>query len=203
MRIKKGKKLISLYRFNLIDGIVKDLSSIKSIPESAVIENFILQVLLPDNHVQDIIENNLYSENGNVGTTISMLIKHFSFDENVSLLPLIEFLIMKSKGCLSNNTKEIFDFRFNFCALIKHLETQQGQELITQINEAPESVKLSTIYIFILDNWDKAKKSPATYQLLEDAIGFEDIPNNIESRMMLLSILRKMFAATILKGDDT
>lgn len=95
MRSKTEKKLISLSRPNLINGCLKDASKSKCITESAVVEEILLEALLPkDEEICNIISSSLYTESdmdSNLPLTIKEVFDYNAADNKYDLFKLAEY----------------------------------------------------------------------------------------------------------------
>ncbi len=218
-RQQTDKKIICLVKSALINGIISDRSEIKNISESAVIEQILIDHILPQNKIaRDIVEEYLYGNERNIGKTLSALFSYNSIGGELqwssryhNFIKLVQYA--KYQECLCNTALTGKEELLPHCILqiesvIKKLETLAntdkndehkliykneatwGKELLLELKNQPQYSHLFNFYTLILNNWNDLKGWNITYRLLNDLVLLEpNWRNNYETRTELLEII--------------
>ncbi len=217
-RMKTEKKLVSFLKSNLINQLVKEKSELENRSESSIIEQAILDSLMPANkNASDIIEHYLYSENGNIGSTLAAFFSynaaginwHSRYD---NFLPLVQFAKKNQAYCNTILTgKE--DELYHSCSQIESIisiiedtakkktedkfkyqqELKFANHLLNELREEPQFSRLINFYTLILDNWDILKDWSVTYRLLMDLSLLEKgWKNDSQTRTELVEIIKRI-----------
>lgn len=222
MKKTTAKKLISFANIDLIEKLVKDEAIMNNISESAVIEKYLLNSMLPTNKdARFWAINLLYSENGDLGKTLKAIFESNSAgiewkSKHDNLLPIVEFCknqVYLYGSYLTGEEKELplclnyldsLANRFHAFAeasaddMTKITYQKESDRIIEYTNELsknPQYFGLINIYFCILNNWDVLKNWSITYRILSALASMDNgWKTNPQTRSELLSIIKDVSA---------
>ncbi len=202
---KKNRKLFSFANFEMFEKLVKDQAAVKESTESAVVEALVFDSLFPQNLAARVhVKGYLYSKDGNVK---SFLAKIFAYNaEGINrcsrydnFYELVIFAENQASFCdvpLSGNESELYHLRLQLDSIADYLshvnesDSQWARDLLNELKEVPQNVKLVNIYQLLLHNWDRLKGSTRTYRLLADLVSLQnEWIDTAQTRTELLDIV--------------
>lgn len=202
----------------MVDKLVKDEAAVEKRSESAIIENRLLDSLLPrEKNARYWVENCLYSQEGGIGKTLEAIFFSNAAGLNWeavhdNLLPIVEFAKTQDNLCWTKPTgkeNQLHHFCLQLDALCQKLDTlaeskvdkklefeneaKWARELYKEAVEEPQFMRYVNFYQIILNCWDELKNWSITYRLLADLAsmqnGWKDTP---EARQELLKLLHQV-----------
>lgn len=207
-RAKTDKKLVSFVKAGLINKLVKDKAEIENRSESAIMEEILLDAMLPEEkEARFVAENYLYGENGNIGRALEALFannsagvgkawssKYDNFEE------LMKFA--KTESSLYNQTiltgeeRELPHMKSQFRAVIDALKNESEKEfaqtLLEELETEPQFSRFGNIYQILANNWEDLKGWSITYRLLADLVSLETSwRDTADARAELLEIIKR------------
>lgn len=219
-RKQTDKKLICFTQLALLDRLIKDDAEIENRSESAIIENHLLSIYLPQNKdARFWVENFLYSENGGIGQTLNAV-----FNSNAAgvgwaarydnLFPLVEFARNQEVLCrpaltgqeheLHHCISQIELISSEFRQLMETAEDlnekmyykkeiEFAEHLMLELRETPQFFRMCNVYQLLMNNWHVLMNLSITYRLLSDLVLMEKgWKNTSESRSELREILKQV-----------
>lgn len=207
-RVKTDKILVSFVKAGLIARIAEDKSEIENRSKSAVMEEILLQSMLPaEKEARSIVENYLYCENGNVGRALEVLFANNSAgigDAWSSRYDNFEELMRfaKTESSLFNQTilkgdEQILPhMKAQFRAVINELKNDSekdfAESILEELEKTPQFTRLGNIYQILANNWENLKGWSITYRLLTDMVRLETKwRNDAEAKVELLEIIKR------------
>lgn len=211
-RAKTDKKLVSFVKGALVNKLVRDRAEIENRSESAIMEEVLLDGMLPENkEARFVVENYLYNEDGNIGEALTVLfgnnsagIKWNAVHDN--FFPLVKYAKNQETFCntiLSGEEKELCHTCSQIKSVIEKLEglgkenvyyqreAEWGKTLLEELETKPESSRLINFYQLLLSSWEEFKNWSITYRLLADLAKLEKSwRDEAEARVELLNIIK-------------
>lgn len=211
-RAKTEKKTLSIVKPILVNGLIRDYAEVENRSESAIIEQIILDSLLPQNkEAKVILENYLYNENGEIGRTLAAFFGNNAAGTNWgavhdNFLQLVQYAYSEeafSNHILNGKEEELHHACSQIQSIIERLdklgeenvefkrEAAWGRELLCELKEEPQCSRLSNFYALLIHNWDELKDWTITYRLLHDLVKLEkDWRNTPDARVRLLEVVK-------------
>lgn len=216
------KKTISFENASIIESIVKDIAIDKNRSSSAIIENILLDALLPPNDkAKWICEHCLYGDDGGTGRATTTVFENNSHGINglavhYNLAPLVHFAYnQESASCgrvLTGNEENLPRvctlFVFLFEILEQRLEDMDetrekffierkialGRDHFNELEHNPSDIRLINFYQFFSDCWEFVKDLSVTYRILADLVKLGNWQDTHKTRLEFLKILRDVSA---------
>lgn len=206
-----SKKLVSFVKFDLVNALIKDRALNMGLTESAVVENAILDGMLPSNEdARQIVIEHLYSEDGSVEETLIHIFENSSqkkseYSEYRGLIPIILYGRMQQERLRAvPSFAEFSNESQTRCILLiesmvrtadSECETVvQGMKLLNSFSSNPRSFGARDIFDFILCGWYDLKELDSTYELLIELVRCCEWINNSVTRTELLEAVKSSYA---------
>lgn len=213
-RNKTEKINLSFERPDLIKKLIGDIEIKENRSMSAIVEKILLESLLPkDREFKWIIENQLYSENGNIGNALADIFANNAAGTNEQAVhdnyhQLVKFAYTQDNLCNVALTGEEIDLPYVISqvnAIIRYLEFIQDNStpeqkrdyktekaLLIELENEPQFSRLGNFYLLILDNWDLLKNCTYTYRLLAGLCRLQKgWRSDCDARIELVEILKE------------
>lgn len=209
-RAKTEKKLISFVNGNLVNNLIRDKSELNNCSDSAIVEQILLDSMLPKNKdVRKIIINHLYSEAecDNVKITLYFIFKRCRRTHN-ELEQLVQFARNQSLSApkfdaLSSEEQEFFrssiasvvhELKENAKSTIEYFFVSRGETLLFELEKYPQKFGAFDVYDLLLDGWNIWKRLTIVYDLLAELVKLGQWNNDCETRVELLETIKIMSA---------
>lgn len=169
------KKTVSFFHYKLSGHIIKDEASISGKTESAVIEDHLLNDILPSNkEAQFIVTTTLYPENeeyeGDIGDTLTALFRENAAGINWAskhdnLKPIVEFaqhiLCVSNHSLLTGQEEIIFHMKSQLDSFVQLLKekSEQADDFLTKQN-------YHNGYLFASDLYNELDNHPNGFNIL-------------------------------------
>lgn len=201
---------------NIIETIIQDESMIEGRTQSSIIEQHLLNELLPQNNNAKFWLEQLYSGEWELQRVLNAIFDMLSGGINwearyTNGLPLVQYAYkwhcIKKKPNFDFTSKEIHHFKSQFDSVVQRLmlhaekttkiedqkEAEWAHSLYTKFEKEPNEFEVSHLYQLLLSNWDIFENWTITYRLLSDMVIMEkEWINNEESRYELKQLLTKL-----------
>ena len=216
----KLKKMIIFSSENnrkIIENMILDESTVENRTASSLIENYLLNSLLPKNEDARYWICELYKENYRIGDVFRACFDYLSGGINweakhTNALPIVKYAyqlnISRYNVEFSENEKHYFHSLFDSIlnqlkyyaekesGLLKEeilKEENYGRELYDLMERCPELINYSKIYTFIMNNWNFLNNFTKTYRLLSILAQADKCwQDNSNTRIHLVKILKSV-----------
>lgn len=199
-RAKTDKKLISFVNLDLCNRILKDRAEFENRSESSIVEQFLLGSMLSwHKEIREILISHLYSDDGDVKRTIICVLDYLkagccsNSPCSTKLTPLVQFAFCNSIGC-SVNRSVFSEEDANAIVLFMQDIVQKlniGQKLVDNLENHPQAVRITDIYLFVLEHIEDLRKMPITYNLLMKLVETNEWTNDCKTRVELIETINK------------
>ena len=216
----KLKKMIIFSSENnrkIIEDMILDESKIENRTASSLIENYLMDSLLPKNEDARFWICELYKESYTIGNVFQACFDYLSGGINwearhTNALPLVKYAfqinISRYNIKLSENERNYFLSLFDSVLnQLRHCAEKEsgffkeeilkaenyGRELFDLIVRCPEVMNYSNIYAFVIENWNLLNNYTKTYRLLSVLAQVDQYwVDNFNTRYHLVKILKSI-----------
>lgn len=206
-RAKTDKKLISFVNLDLCNRILKDRAEFENRSESSIVEQFLLGGMLSwHKEIREILISHLYSDDGDVKRTIICILDYLKAGCcsnslcSTKLTPLVQFAFCNSIGC-SVNRSVFSEEDANAIVLFMQDIVQKlniGQKLVDNLENHPQAVRITDIYLFVLEHIEDLRKMPITYNLLMKLVETNEWTNDCKTRVELIEAVNKAMEGQVI-----
>jgi hypothetical protein len=204
-----NKTTICLEKSTLIKSLLGDIAKTENKSISGIIEQIILETLLPaDKNMRWIAENYLYSPDWSISKTLTIIFENNSAGINFqavhdNMIELVQFAnkqeIFKTT-MLTGKEAELHHMASQLQSILNYLSKSGGydetvtwgNEILEELQTEPRITRLTNIYQLIINSWDVLKNRTETYRLLSDITSVSSYINNIDMRKELLHLMIKI-----------
>lgn len=204
-----NKTTICLEKSTLIKSLLGDIAKTENKSISGIIEQIILETLLPaDKNMRWIAENYLYSPDWSISKTLTIIFENNSAGINFqavhdNMIELVQFAnkqeIFKTT-MLTGKEAELHHMASQLQTIFNYLSKSDGydetvtwgNEILEELQTEPRITRLTNIYQLIINSWDVLKNRTETYRLLSDITSVSNYINNIDMRKELLHLMIKI-----------
>lgn len=199
-RAKTDKKLVSFVNLDLCNRILKDRAEFENRSESSIVEQFVLGGMLSwHKEIREILISHLYSDDGDVKRTIICVLDYLKAGCcsnslcSTNLTPLVQFAFCNSIGC-SMTCSDLSAEDANVIVLFMQDIVQKlntGQILVDNLENHPQAVRITDIYLFVLEHIEALNKLLMTYNLLIRLVEAVEWKNDCKTRVELIEAINK------------
>ena len=204
----------------IIENMVRDEAEIENRSASSLIENHILNDLLPKNRDARFWAELLNSGEWGIGETLNAIFSTESAGTRGpwssrwgNLLPIVKFAHSQEAFCNTMPTgeeHELYHFRSQLDSICKKLESlaedkdnenhpvyrnesKYARELLKEAENEPQFMHYINFYSLVIDNWDVLKDWSIPFRMLADLAVMEKGWNNTaETRFELTKLLKEV-----------
>lgn len=207
--LKKMIVFSSTQNRKVIEGIVKDQSCFSGRSESAIIEQAIIQSLMPSNNNAQYWIKILY-DGGTLSEAYKNVFSSYAAGLNWKAQWANGYILVEQFSRLlamtfpkTNGTEEeLYHLRSQMKAICEVLHRDGGDAsdneqvafYVEQLNNLPQHISLLDISTLLLRNWDKLGSYSVTYRALTDiaSISASQLLDDCSSRIQFIITLKKI-----------
>lgn len=214
-KIQKAFYLSSEHVKKFIDSRLEDITLNSSASSSYIIENFLLDGMLPKNaEARSMIFNNLYPDNssGVKETLVSLFASNEDPNwkaKHANLFPIIEFCIKygSDSAACRGDEHPIYHFLSQFESVVNRIDSctsfciesydrymykdllNRAQSLLARANEDPKTIIYKEHFDLVRDCWKMLDDWAITYRYLKDLTEMDTFLESASSRNELCSVI--------------